>query len=91
MGSIHVNTDLMRQLGTLFVQLNEQIENQLEPQIQHTVAQLEGDWLGVSRQHFDTLLMQWRASVISLTNWGESIGRHLQETASRFEQADQSL
>lgn len=33
MGTIHVNTDAMRQLGNLFAQLNEQIATQLEPQI----------------------------------------------------------
>ncbi len=91
MSNIHINTDLMRHLGVLFVQLNEQIENQLEPQIQQATVQLEGDWMGISRQHFDTLLMQWRSSVVSLTNWGECIGQHLQETATRFEQADESL
>ncbi len=91
MGNIHVNTDLMRHLGALFVQLNEQIQSQLEPQIQSASAELEGDWIGVSRQHFDTMLMQWRSSVSSLTNWGDSIGQHLQETASKFEQADNSL
>ena len=91
MGNIHVNTDLMRHLGTIFAQLNEQIINQLEPQIQSAASQLESDWVGLSRQHFDELLTQWRSSVVSLTNWGESIGSHLQETAALFEQADRSL
>ena len=89
MGTIHVNTDLMRQLGNLFIQLNEQIANQLEPQIQRLIGELEHDWLGVSRQHFDYALNEWRATATRLATNGEEIGRHLQETATRFDNADQ--
>jgi WXG100 family type VII secretion target len=89
MGTIHVNTDLMRQLGSLFAQLNEQIASQLEPQIQHLIGQLESDWLGVSRQHFETALSEWRATASRLVVNGEELGRHLQETATRFDNADQ--
>ena len=88
MGTIHVNTDMMRQLGTLFVQLNEQIQTQLEPQIQHLTSQLESDWIGVSRQHFDYALNEWRATATRLALNGEELGRHLQETATRFDNAD---
>lgn len=88
MGTIHINTDLMRQLGTLFVQLNEQIQTQLEPQIQHLTGQLESDWIGVSRQHFEYALTEWRATATRLTLNGEELGRHLQETATRFDNAD---
>lgn len=91
MGQIHVNTDLMRRLGMLFVQLNEQIANQLEPQIQQAAAQLDSDWVGVSYQHFSSVLIDWRATVARLTTYGEELGQHLQETATRFEQADNSL
>ena len=89
MSTIHVNTDLMRQLGNLFVQLNEQIASQLEPQIQHLTGQLESDWLGVSRQHFEYALSEWRATAARLVSNGEEIGRHLNETAVRFDNADQ--
>ena len=89
MGTIHVNTDLMRQLGNLFVQLDEQIQNQLEPQIQHMTSQLESDWIGVSRQHFDYALSEWRATAARLALNGEELGRHLQQTAARFDNADQ--
>ena len=89
MGTIHVNTDLMRQLGVLFVQLNEQIQTQLEPQIQRLTSQLEGDWIGVSRQHFDYALNEWRATAARLSLNGEELGRHLQDTAIRFDNADQ--
>jgi WXG100 family type VII secretion target len=87
-GTIHVNTDLMRQLGVLFVQLNEQIQTQLEPQIQRLTGQLESDWIGVSRQHFEYALSEWRATAARLALNGEELGRHLQETATRFDNAD---
>jgi WXG100 family type VII secretion target len=88
-GTIHVNTDVMRQLGALFVQLNEQIASQLEPQITRYTNQLEFDWVGVSRQHFDYALNEWRATAMRLVTNGEDLGRHLQETAQRFDSADQ--
>ena len=90
MGTIHVNTDLMRQLGQVFVQLNDQINNQIEPQIQGTTNNLEGDWQGVSRQRYEQLYQQWRSATQNVVQTGEDIGRHLQDTATRFEQVDQS-
>lgn len=90
MASIHVNTDLMRQLGQVFVQLNDQIRNQTEPQIQGHVGQLENDWQGVSRQRFEQMFQDWRAAAERIVAEGEDIGRHLQYTAQQFEQADQS-
>src|SRR5205807_139315 len=89
MGTIHVNTDMMRQLGRLFVQLNEQIATQLEPQIQHLTSELESDWIGVSRQHFEQALNEWRATANRLAANGEDLGRHLEATATRFDNADQ--
>jgi WXG100 family type VII secretion target len=91
MGQIHVNTDLMRQLGQLFVSINEQINNQLEPQIAHAAAELDSDWVGVSYQHFNQVLIDWRSTVARLTSYGEELGQHLEHTAQMFEQADQSL
>ena len=90
MGTIHVNTDLMRNLGQVFVQLNDQIQNQIEPQIQGTTNILEGDWQGVSRQRYEQLYQQWRSATQNVVQAGEDIGRHLQDTATRFEQVDQS-
>jgi len=89
-GTIHVNTDLMRNLGQIFVQLNDQINNQIEPQIQGTTNNLEGDWQGVSRQRYEQLYQQWRSATQNVVQTGEDIGRHLQDTATRFEQVDQS-
>ncbi len=90
MATIHVNTDLMRNLGQVFVQLNDQIRNQTEPQIQGHVGQLENDWQGVSRQRFEQMFQDWRVAANNIVAQGEDIGRHLQYTAQQFEQADQS-
>jgi WXG100 family type VII secretion target len=88
MATIHVNTDLMRQLGQVFVQLNEQISNQTEPQIQNRIGQLEGDWQGVSRQRFEQMFQEWRAAANRVVVQGEELGRHLQNTAQQFENVD---
>ena len=90
MGTIHVNTDLMRNLGQVFVQLNDQIANQIEPQIQSNTSQLESDWQGVSRQRYEQMYQDWRAATQRVVAAGEDLGRHLQDTATRFEQVDQS-
>ncbi len=89
MGTIHVNTDAMHRLGQIFVQLNDQIASQLEPQIQRYISQLESDWIGVSRQHFEMALNDWRATASRLVANGEELGRHLQVIAERFDNADQ--
>lgn len=91
MPTIHVNTDLMRQLGQVFVQLNEEISSQIEPQIQSHTANLEGDWQGVSRQRYEQMYQQWRSATQNIIQTGEDIGRHLENTATNFEQADQSM
>jgi WXG100 family type VII secretion target len=88
MANIHVNTDQMRQLGQVFVNLNDQIGNQIEPQIQNYVGQLEGDWQGVSRQRFEQMFQEWRGAADRIVAQGEEIGRHLQNTAQQFEQVD---
>ncbi len=90
MGTIHINTDLLRQLGVYYVQLNEQINN-IESSIQGLTNQIEGDWQGVSRQMYENMFQQWRSATQNVVSNGEDLGRHLQDTATRFEQADQSL
>ena len=91
MGTIHINTDLLRQLGRIFYQLNEQINNSIEPQIQNTTNQVESDWQGVSRQRYEQMYQEWRSAAQRIVQTGEDLGTHLQDTATRFEQADQSL
>lgn len=90
MGTIHINTDLLRQLGSVFYQLNQHINDSIEPQIQNTTNQVEGDWQGVSRQRYEQMYQDWRSATQRVVQVGEDLGRHLQDTAARFEQADQS-
>ncbi len=90
MGVIHVNTDLMRQLGQIFVQLNEEIQSQIEPNIQNHTSQLESDWQGISRNRFEDLIQQWRSATNQVVQAGEDLGRHLQNTAQQFENVDQT-
>jgi len=91
MATIHINTDLLRQLGQYFINLNETIANNIEPQIQNISGQLENDWQGQSRYRFDQLYQDWRSSTDRIAQIGEDLGRHLQYTADQFEQADRSL
>ena len=78
----------MRQLGQIFVQINDQLGNQAEPQIHNFIGQLEGDWQGVSRQRFEQMFQEWRAAADRVIVQGEEIGRLLQNTATLFENVD---
>jgi len=88
MATIHVNTDVMRQLGQIFVQLNDQLYNQTQPQIQNHIGQLESDWQGVSRNRFEQMFQSWRSAANQVVQQGEQIGQHLQNTAQQFENVD---
>jgi WXG100 family type VII secretion target len=90
MTSIHVNTDVMRQLGNRYIQACETLRNLTIPELQGLAHNLEGDWQGISRQHYDNSLQQFQQSAYSLLNWGEEIGRHLYQVAQQFDEADQS-
>ena len=91
MATIHVDTELLRQLGQKFVQLNDQIQTQIEPQIQSVTGQLESTWQGQSRIRYEQMYQDWRAATNRIITTGEDLGRHLVSTATQFEQADSSL
>ena len=89
-GTIHVNTELMRELGRRF-QLNCQYaQEKIIDELRAMTGQMEGDWVGVSRIHYDELFQHWCQSAQSLITWGQEIGVHLDKTANYFEQADNS-
>ncbi len=90
MARIHIDTEIMRQLGQRFVEVSEYSHNQLISELQSMTSQIEGDWQGVSRQRYDDLFQHWTQSAQSLLNWGQDIGHHLQTTAAQFDAADQS-
>jgi WXG100 family type VII secretion target len=90
MGTIHVNTDTMRQLAQAYLNWNNTLQSQMLPQLQSLIAQLEGDWYGSSRQDYDNQLQSWQQSLNSLITSGQNLGNHVLNTANQFDSADHS-
>ena len=90
MATIHVNTDTMRQLAQAYLNWNNTLQTQMIPQLQSLIGQLEGDWVGTSRQDYDNQLQTWQQSLSSLMASGQSLGNHVLNTANQFETADKS-
>jgi WXG100 family type VII secretion target len=90
MPTIHVNTDVMRQLAQAYLTWNNTIQTQMLPQLQSLNAQLEGDWVGVSRTDYDNQLQSWIQSLNGLIASGQGLGNHVLNTANQFESADRS-
>jgi WXG100 family type VII secretion target len=90
MPTIHVNTDVMRQLAQAYLTWKNTIQTQMLPQLQSLNAQLEGDWVGVSRQDYDNQLQSWIQSLNGLIASGQGLGNHVLNTATQFESADRS-
>lgn len=90
MATIHVNTDVMRQLGNRFIAWNDVLNNQMGPELRSLTSHLENDWQGVSRQHYDQTLQSWEQNIAGMLDSGDDLGRHLFNTANRFDQADNS-
>ncbi len=89
-GTIHINTELMRDLGRRF-QLNCQYaQEKIIDELRAMTGHMEGDWVGVSRIHYNELFQHWCQSAQSLISWGQEIGVHLDNTANYFDQADNS-
>ena len=90
MATIHVNTDVMRQLGSRFIGWNNKMQNEMNPELRNLTAQLENDWQGVSRAHYDDMVRSWEQNIANLINIGEQLGNHLNNTAQQFDDADRS-
>ena len=90
MGTIHLDTEVMRQLGRRYQDWSDYLRNSMMNELRNLSGQLEGDWQGVSRQHYDNLIQQWEQSVAGLLDSGRDLGSHLSNTANRFENADNS-
>ncbi len=89
-GTIHVNTELLRDLGNRFLLNSQYAQEKLINELRALTAQTEGDWVGVSRMHYEELFAHWCQSAQSLVTWGLEIGQHLDKTAQYFENADRS-
>ena len=90
MATIHVNTDTMRQLAQAYLNWNNTLQSQMLPQLQSLISQLEGDWIGSSKQDYDNQLQSWQQSLNSLIASGQSLGNHVLNTANQFDSADHS-
>ena len=88
MTTIHVNTDVMRQLGNRFVAWNDVMRNNMYSELRNLTSQLESDWQGVSRQRYDGLLQDWESTLNATIQNGEDLGHHLSNTAQQFDDAD---
>jgi len=88
-GTIHVNTEMMRQLGMRYQENCEFCRVKMIAELQALTSQMEGDWVGISRIHYEELFQHWCQSAQSLITWGEEIGLHLSKTAEYFDNVDQ--
>jgi len=80
----------MRQLAQAYLNWNNTLQTQMLPQLQSLSGQLEGDWVGMSRQDYDNQLLSRQQSLSALIASGQSLGNHVLNTANQFESADRS-
>ena len=90
MSQIAVNTDTMRCLGQLFVEVSHYLWDDQRPRIENYIHELEEYWQGHSRARFESLFAQWRHEVHEVVELGYQIGQHLEQTAQAFDNADNS-
>ncbi len=90
MPTIHIDTEVMRQLGRRYQDWCDFLRNSMMSELRNLSGQLEGDWQGTSRQHYDNLLQQWEQSIAGSLDSGNDLGNHLSNTANRFDNADNS-
>ncbi len=91
MPNIHVNTEEMRQLAGSFDWWSNNLRDGMMPTLQHLTGQLEGDWQGVSRQHYEEMIQVWRTNALNLIESAENLSRHMMNTANQFENVDRSF
>ena len=66
------------------------MRDNMVPTLRNLAGQLEGDWQGISRQHYEQLILAFQSSANNLMVAADDLGRHLMDTANRFESADNS-
>lgn len=66
------------------------MRDNMMPTLHNLAGQLEGDWQGLSRQHYEQLIQTFQSSANNLMIAADDLGRHLMDTANRFESADNS-
>lgn len=80
------NTDLMRQLATMFEAEGKQVYSIPANQIHLTMFELGLTWRGASRQRFDQLFAQWQKNTNHMTQLSHQIAQHLEQTATRLDE-----
>jgi len=90
MANIHINTDEMRQLAGSFEWWSNNLRDGMIPALRQLTGQLEGNWQGVSRQHYEELIRIWQGNAMNLIASAEDLSRHLMNTANQFESVDNS-
>jgi len=88
MANIHVDTEKMRQLAGSLEWWSGNLRDSMMPSLHTLQNQLEGDWQGVSRQHYEQLFQVWLNSATNLINSADELGHHLMNTANQIESAD---
>ncbi len=90
MGNIHVNTDSMRQLSGSLEYWSNYLRDGMITAVHRLTSQLETDWQGVSRQHYEQLITEFDQQTLALISKAEELGVHLNTTANQFDSADHS-
>jgi uncharacterized protein YukE len=90
MGNIHVDTDKMRQLAGSLEWWSGNLRDNMMPTLHTLTSQLEGDWLGANRQHYEQLFQTLQSNASILINSTEDLGTHLMNTANQLESVDNS-
>ena len=89
-GTIHINTNQLRQLGTHFITCNKYIREKIIPELEHLSIIAEGEWTGASRLHYDELFHQWNIDAQNLFDSGIAINHYVSTTANKIDHADHS-
>lgn len=89
MATIHIDTDVLRQLSGHFTSLNTQIQNDIGSQINSLKNELDSTWQGVSHTHFLSLYQDWQTHSTAIVNAGAQLSQHLNTTATQFDNVDQ--
>jgi WXG100 family type VII secretion target len=90
MSTIHINPDEMQQLAGSFEWWCNHLREGMLPALQQLTSQLESDWQGESRQHYEELIHVWQRNAENLIDSAEDLSHHLMDTANRFEIIDNS-
>jgi len=88
MARIKVTPEQVRQVASQFRQSSQQSQEMVN-RLQNTLNALQPDWEGMTQQRFYNEYQQWRTSMTQFVQLLDSIGRQLDDIATRFATVDQ--